>query len=160
VSNIDLDPNSPDIQSLQRQPNVNESAGWKTAEAVRALFSKECIIVDHNFLVRLSNAGLSTTQRHLVGSTAEQVGQLFGWTKDKGLYLTRAQAQFCLDSYQASVCQLNKYLETAIPEPPDLEARGFVERQFLPEASHIGKAELNLFYTELERQLIDRPEFT
>jgi hypothetical protein len=29
VSNIDLDPNSPDIKSLQRQPSVNESAGWK-----------------------------------------------------------------------------------------------------------------------------------
>jgi hypothetical protein len=152
---IDVDPHMPQIISLQRQPNVNESAGWKTSEAVRALFAKQGMVESWRFLSKLADSNLSSSQRHLVGATAEEVAQTFGWTKDKGLYLTRSQAQICLDSYGNSVRKLNKHLPVAIPEPLSLEARGFVERQFLPDASHIGKQELGAFYTELERRLID-----
>ncbi len=160
IQGIDVDPDSPQIGALSRPSNVNESAGWRTAEAVRALFGRQIILDTWPLLQKLSGTALGSSQRHLIGQTAEEVAGIFDWAKEKGLYLTRAQANICLDSYRASVQQLNRHLPEVIPDPPSLEARGFIERDFLPGASHISSSELNQFYCELEKRLSKKPELS
>ena len=72
-----------------------------------------------------------------------------GWTEDRGLYLTRSQAERCLEVFRASVSAMNEYLPEQVPLPLDLDARGFVEREFLPSAAHIPRIELREFYDQV-----------
>jgi hypothetical protein len=65
---------------------------------------------------------------------AEQMGTL----SDKGLYMTRAQAELSLARYKEDVEKINpKLTQDQIPAPLGLDASGFKERSFLPEASHV-----------------------
>ncbi len=67
--------------------------------------------------------------------------------------MTRIQAQTCLDIHRQSIMALNAYLPAPLAMPSDLEARGFVERDFLPEAAKIPANELRGFYDELAQIL-------
>ena len=71
----------------------------------------------------------------------------------QGRYLTRAQAQLSLDTYVGAIAALNRRLSEKLPPPPGLEARGFVEREFLPDATHIPTDELRAFYDDLGDRL-------
>lgn len=154
-----LDPNIETLRSMPRQARVNESAGWMTIEAVRALFGGVSGLRRPNYLVKLVRSELSDFKKKRIGIAAEEVAPVLGWNKDKGLYLTRPQADVTLEAYCASVGRLNGQLLTKIPEPLSLDARGFQERAFLPDATHIPADQLAKFYELLEAKLDEDPRF-
>jgi hypothetical protein len=155
-----LDPKSPEIQSLPRQERVNESSGWKCLEAGRALFSgRHGLSGDHplnrvmsSLRLDADNARVLRTMR-LIEARSADIARANGWAADKGRYLTRAQAQRCLDLYGIAIRKLNRFLTTKLPDPGNLNQRGFVEREFLPDASHIAPDELANHYAELGSRL-------
>jgi hypothetical protein len=128
----------------------NAAPGWRVIEATRALYNGldglrpthplkrriECNRGDKNFRMRL-------------GSCAEEAGDIRGWNADRGLYLTREQAQQCYEAYRETVSRLNEKLPQKLPPPADLQTRAFRERQFLPGASHIPPNELSAFYDDI-----------
>jgi hypothetical protein len=153
LATADLDPDLPQLRALPRQARVNESAGWKTIEAIRALFGGYSSLKKKNNIVRLLNSDINEYKRKLIGMCAEDVAPVLNWVKDKGQYLTRTQATILLDSHTQSIKKLNEYLPIKIPEPLSLDARGFIERPFLPNASFIPKSELKTFYELLEEKM-------
>ncbi len=153
LTTIGVDAGDPRIRSLPRRERVNEASGWKTLEATRALFSGRHGLDDHHplsvYVTDRTPGGDGAGPRRAAGKRFEkfavEVADLWGW-KDKGRYLTRPQAQRCLDIYNESLRQLNERLAGKLPPALDLDARGFVEREFLPDASHIPPDELRAFY--------------
>ena len=149
-----LDPNSPAMRALSRQPRVNESVGWKTLEAVRALFSGASGLGADHLLVKLANSDLSSAKKMRVGKLAEDVADSMGWRREKGLYMTRAQAMKMQANYEASIHGLNQFVTEKLPEPADLDSSGFVERTFLPDVSHIPADELRSFYDAVASRVL------
>jgi hypothetical protein len=130
-------------ESIRRRPRIsNTSPGWKTLEALRALFSAG----DVSDLGYASGAKLKLKERKEIGKRAIKVGNELGWNDEKGYYLTRAQAQVCLEIFRSSIEALNECLPEPIPVPIDLESRGFRDREFLPDVGHIPTEELRSFY--------------
>ncbi|MBA3810894.1 MAG: hypothetical protein H0X27_04465 [Caulobacteraceae bacterium] len=84
------------------------------------------------------------------------MGERWGWNQEKGRYLTRAQARHCLDVDAATIEALNQRLPRALPPPLDLDARGFQEREFIPDAAHTPPKELAAFYYELAKTMSQR----
>ena len=129
-----------------RRPGVsNVSPGWKVLEALRALFGGRHDLALGDPLTTTK----SLKERQVLGNAAINVGNRRGWNDEKGRYLTRAQAQSCLDAYRASIEALNAHLPRPLPTPLDLDARGFEPREFLPDAVHIGSEELRSFFREV-----------
>jgi hypothetical protein len=154
-----LDPERPEIRSLPRQERLNESSGWKCLEAGRALFSgRYGLSEDHVLAKVMSTVRKDSENEHqlrdmrYIEMHSADVARESGWT-DKGHYLTRAQAQRCLDVYGAAIRDLNTFLGVKLPEPLDLDQRGFVEREFMPDAAHIPPDELAHHYNELGSRL-------
>jgi hypothetical protein len=156
LSQIGLDPASPLIRNLPRGPRVNVSPGWKTLEAVRALFDGGGGLDERHPLASLMAADLPDFRKKRIGWAAEVVGGELAWNLDRGRYLTMAQAQWLYDAHLKVLDALNARLQCDLPPPPSLEARGFVARDFMPDASHIPAAELKDFHdrlaTEVETQ--------
>ncbi len=149
-----LDPDNPALRNLERQDRVNESAGWRTLEAVRALFGGACGLgEDHPLIKRVRNAN-SKHKNRLIGEAAETIGADFGWNGDRGRYLTRAQAQRLQDDYATGLRKLNDALSEKLPTPRDLDERGFIERSELPDARQIPKTELRRFYDAVGERLL------
>jgi len=153
VSGLDLKQDA--VRALARPGLKNVSPGWRVVEAVRALYSGRHGLPDNH---PLGDFALHTReQRNIVGLRGHEVGERMGWNADRGRYLTRPQAQQCLDIYRDTVESLNKYLIEALPLPLDLDARSFAERAFLPDAAHIPSKELRAFYDETARDRAARP---
>jgi hypothetical protein len=142
-----LDPLGVDARRLERPGVVNASPGWRVQEAVRALYDGGHRLPEGHALAMLQND--NETQRKAVGRFSRKLGEKRGWNSDRGQYLTRDQAQRCLDAHTTAVAALNEKLSEKLPQPLDLETRGFVERKFMPDASHIPDAELREFYDDL-----------
>lgn len=148
-----LDLKAEEKTQLQRTPVVNASPGWKSLEAVRALFG------DRHGLDKEHPLRAFVKRRNswkLIGNTAARVGAELGWNDEKGAYFTLSQAEACLDKYRRSIELLNLRLASKLPIPPDLSQQGFAERRFLPEAAQIPASELKAFYNEVARQLSER----
>jgi hypothetical protein len=146
LSQVGLDPRTPEVRDLPRQPRANVSPGWKTLEATRALFAgRSGLDMDHP-LRRLITDDMPRKTRTRIRKAARVVGGELGWNLDRGRYLTFEQAQILHDVYIRVLDALNERLPTKIPTPASLEASGFVAREFLPDASHIPAAELKGFY--------------
>jgi hypothetical protein len=142
---------------LKRPREVNTSPGWRVAEALRALYDgRHGLPNDHPLLGNRQGEGDHVTP---VRSYAEQLGDKWGWNADKGRYLTTEQAQACLDIYERSVDALNLHLTSKLPRPKTLKQRGFISRDFLPDASLIPADDLRQFYDELGNlaQTLRRP---
>lgn len=131
--------------ALARPARANESAGWRTTEALRAIFGRRTGLPSGHPLIE---AGLPTKKSAIrtFPTIPEALARDFGWDKDRGLYLTRAQAELCCEKFDCWVARLNEHVSQKLPASAGLEARGFVERPFLPEASRIETAELRAFY--------------
>jgi hypothetical protein len=136
------------VQQLSfKRPGIsNVSPGWRVLEAVRALFNGL-----HGLPAKhpLTAAARQNGRSRILGNIAMKVGERRGWNDERGYYLTRAQAQECLEIYRRAITALNELLPEKLPSPLDLETRGFRERDFMPDASFIDCADLQSFYEEL-----------
>jgi hypothetical protein len=134
------------VAQLERVPSLNISPGWKVVEMIRDYVNRE--FVDHqregrNKEERAQRRKLKDAlDRKVVVEIARELGTL----EDKGLYMTRAQAERCMASFKEDAEKLNPLLvHDQIPVPADLDALGFRERSFLPGVSHISAEEREKF---------------
>jgi hypothetical protein len=147
MSQAGLDVAADWVVSLVRPGAANVTPGWRVVEAVRALYTGRAGLDESH---PLANAGIySKEQRARIGRLALEVGDHVGWNTDRGRYLTREQAQKCLEIYAASVHELNFRLPYGLPEPLDLEARAFLPRVAQPDAGLISPSDLREFYDAL-----------
>lgn len=134
----------PEHLDLQRPGPTNAAPGWRVLEAVRALYGGRHGLPATHPLAAADEHSRETRKR--VGVAAEAIGERLGWNRERGRYLAWNQAERCLAEYRAAVARFNLQLTMEIPEPLGLEARGFVGREYLPDASLIPRAELRAFY--------------
>jgi hypothetical protein len=159
LSAIGVDLDDPRVRALPRMGRVNETSGWKILEATRALYSGAHGLAEQHPLVEFMTAKKRRFYKKRFEEVALDVGGRMGWAGDKGRYLTRGQAQQALGLYAAAIEALNEHLTEPLPLPGELDARGFVERDFLPQAGRIDAEELGLFYNEVGAVLgLDEPE--
>jgi hypothetical protein len=157
LTQVGLDPRAPAVRDLPRQPRANISPGWRTLEAVRALFAGHSGLDLGHPLRRLVTDDMPDSRKTRIGRAGAVVGGELGWNLDRGRYLTLEQAQNLHDIYVRVLDALNERLPTKFPTPASLEASGFVAREFLPDASHIPAAELKRFYDSVA-VLVDTAE--
>ena len=149
LDGLDLDPDALALRALPRQPRVNESAGWMTLEAIRAMFAGRSGMDRDHPLARLIENGLPDHKMKRLGVAAEQTGEALGWSRDRGRYLTRVQAEQLNVAYIDCTRRLSDHLPLRLQPPQDLDALGFVEREFLPDATYIPAKALGDFYQTL-----------
>jgi hypothetical protein len=130
-----------------KRPGVSNAApGWRVVESVRALFTgTHGLDEDHPLVEALSRK----SRLRGLGRIASVVGDSHDWNRDRGLYLTREQAEQCAEIYRHSVADLNRHLSCELSAPPDLESKNFREREFAPDATRIPRDELKAFYDDL-----------
>jgi hypothetical protein len=157
LTQVGLDPRAPAVRDLPRQPRANVSPGWRTLEAVRALFTGHGGLDLGHPLRRLITEDMPIYRKARIAKAGEVVGGELGWNLDRGRYLTFEQAEILHGAYIGVLEALNERLPTKFPAPASLEATGFVAREFLPDASHIPAAELKGFY-DLVAVLVDAAE--
>ena len=134
--------------SLQfKRPGISNAApGWRVVESVRALCNgTHGLGESHPLVEALSRKG----RVRGLGGIASAVGDRHEWNTDRGLYLTRDQAEKCAQIYRQSIIDLNRHLSYEIFAPGTLESRNFREREFLPDSTHIPRDELRGFYEDL-----------
>jgi hypothetical protein len=146
LTQVGLDPASERLSGLPRQPRVNASAGWMTLEAVRALFGGDSGLSGDHPLMRHITAGMPDFRKKRIGMAGEAVGGTIGWNRDRGRYLTLDQAARLHEAHLEMLASFNAHLPYRLPPPADLDARGFVARPFMPDASHIPPVALENFY--------------
>jgi hypothetical protein len=146
LTQVGLDPQAPAVRDLPRQSQANIAPGWKTHEAVRALFAGHSGLDLNHPLRRLRTDDMPGSWKTRIAKAGRTVGGALGWNLDKGRYLTLEQAQYLHGVYIGVLEALNERLPTKFPMPASLEASGFVAREILPDASHIPAAELKDFY--------------
>jgi hypothetical protein len=138
---------------LPRPGIVNAASGWRVLEAVRALHRGEHGLPDDHRLLTYMTGRSGIFNQKRIEKGAVEVGDALGWNRDRGNYMTRLQAQTCLDIHRESIAALNACLPAPLAMPPDLETREFVERDFLPEAARIPASELRSFYDQVGKIL-------
>ena len=147
-------PDGVDKLVLRRTGVQNVSPGWRVLEAVRALAGGRHALPANHPLQKIAGQKLKWSvsefrpQGFLLGECAAQVAEPRRWNAERGRYLTRDQAQDCLNIYRRSVVELNRKLSRGLPLPPTLDERGFPAREFMPDVSQIPRKELNSFYDE------------
>ncbi len=144
-----VDPMTPEYRALTRLERMNESSGWRIVEAIRALYSGRHELPDHHPLVEFLKNSKRLWDRKLIEASAVSVARELEWPNEKGLYLKRSQAEEALGVYRELVEAMNAHLIEKIPLPLDLDARGFVERPFLPTIGRLPPARLRSFYDRL-----------
>jgi hypothetical protein len=136
--------------SLTRTGMQNVAPGWRVLEATRALHNDlHGLPATHPLPALIKKQIGSKTFARMAGKCATNAGETRGWNRDRGQYLTREQAQLCYEIYRDTVLRLNKKLTRKLPLPRELVARGFAERNFLPDISHISRQELRGYYDDL-----------
>jgi hypothetical protein len=145
-----------DRLKLKRTGAHNVSPGWRVLEATRALCNGSHGLRPSHPLTAIS-PNMSEGLGKIVGLAAIEIGDRRGWNSERGSYLTREQAQLCYETYRDNVLRLNEKLVQKLPEPADLDTRGFSEREFKPRASRIPRRKLKAFYDELWDKLRKRP---
>jgi len=134
----------------ERTSPRNISPGWKTVEAIRALYSSAPVLADNH---PLASAVQKRESQKLIGEAARKLGDLRGWNKDKGAYMTSEQAEFCLEKYRAAITSFNRHLSRKLPLPNEFDAAGCRERVRPPAADMIPASELREFYDDLWRDV-------
>ncbi|MEO7026939.1 MAG: hypothetical protein ABI056_05230 [Caulobacteraceae bacterium] len=143
------------LASLPRPPRANENPGWKTVEAIRAVFGGQSGLKKDHALLREA-LPRKRLERREFGLLAQEVAREFGWDKERGLYLTADQAIQLSDTFDCSLRLLNEKLSEKLPDPVRFQEREFVARRFLPDVSCIDPDELHAFYGEWGARLAIR----
>jgi hypothetical protein len=154
LEQADIDLADPRVGALHRRGAVNVGPGWRVVEAIRALYAGRAGLPGDHPLAEA--ARLPRERRETIGRIATRIGAQRGWNADKGRYLTLAQAEQCLATYEASLGRLNGRLADGLPLPLGLEAQGFAARDGLPGASQVPPAELRAFYDDLAGAVLKR----
>jgi hypothetical protein len=145
LSVLGIDPRNETGLEINRTGLRNTCFGWRVQEAVRALYAGTHDLPEgHPALKAMKQSGDKA-----LALLARDLGEEFGWLEDKGHYLTRDQAQRCLEVYRRNVDALNERLSSKLPRPVDLDERRFVARQQLPSAGLIPPGQLTRFYDQL-----------
>ena len=135
--------NESDKHALVRTGVQNRAPGWRVLEATRALCMAGDGSLPRHPLRRKLKARLGDREFGMaLGRCAEAAGTICGWNSDRGCYLTRGQAQHCNKKFSDAVLRLNEKLLRPLPLPTGLDERGFCEREFLPDATHIAEDEV------------------
>ena len=143
---IGIDISDVRYRALRRVNSANVSPGWKVIEALRALYGAGHGLPSSHPLV-LSPRNLSDIRT--IRSCSQDVGDLLGWSEERGVYLTRAQAERCAEVFTETLEELNGRVPARIPMPKSLDVSAFRGRDFLPDVAMIDPAELRTFYDEL-----------
>ena len=142
-----LDAGSEVIRSMERPGPANVAPGWRVLEALRGLYDGSAgLPADHPLADPNS---LSSNSKKMLGVNAIELGDRWGWNKDKGLYLTEEQARRSITVHTESIKRLNRMVSQKLPVPLALEDRHFTPRKFLPDYSHIAGKRLDAFYDKL-----------
>ncbi len=148
-----VDINDPLFPPMVRPGLVNAASGWKTLEAIRGLhLGRHGLSPTHPLAILVSNRKVRAEGK-AIERVAQDISKQLGWSADKSLYLTRAQAQQSLDIYVSAIEALNERLTIPLPPPRTLDERGFTERAFLPDISRISPVELEVFFDEIADSL-------
>jgi hypothetical protein len=147
LTGVGVDPRAREFERSEAISVANASPGWRVLEAVRALYSGGHGLPTGHPMTQFDAD--DQDERKLVGRLARQLGSELGWDAERGRYLSRAQAQQCLDIHRDAIASLNEMLSEGLSQPLGLSERGFVEREFMPEASQIAPVELRAFYDKL-----------
>jgi hypothetical protein len=133
------------------KPGIQNAApGWRVLEATRALRSGCHGLPPTHPLPSMIRENRKKKEFGIeLGECAAAAGERQGWNSERGQYLTRDQAQHSYETYRENVLRLNERLSQKLPMPPDLDARGFSGRDFLPDVSRISPRELSAFYDEV-----------
>ena len=129
---------------LDRPGTRNATPGWRVLEALRGLHSGGHGLPDGHPLVKEARK-----RSWLLPTISAEIGERYGWNQDRGCYLTRAQAQQCIDINSAAIEALNEKLSDRLSPPRDLNAMQFRERDHLPNLSDIPREELRRFYDDV-----------
>lgn len=133
-------------EALKRPGSANVSPGWRVVEAMRALFSDgHQLPVTHPLVADVRTPNDIRVMR----ACAVNVGTKMGWNAERGVYLTRAQAERSCQMFTEAVNRLNLRLATPIPPPFGPADADFKGRQFLPSPEQIEAAERRDFYDEV-----------
>jgi len=131
---------------LRRTLSRNVSPGWKTVEAIRALYSGATHLSEnHPLLLALPKLG----PQKVIGQTARKLGDQRGWNSDKGLYLTREQADICFKKYARAIESFNNRLRMKLPLPNAPDSSRVRVHSHPPSVDMISIEELEEFYDEL-----------
>ena len=154
VCGVTMTTGTPELKKTGIQ---NVAPGWRVLEATRALRSGCHGLPPTHPL--LSTIGENRNKKEFgveLGECAAAAGEHQGWNSERGQYLTRDQAQHSYETYRKNILRLNEKLSQKLPMPPDLDARGFSGRDFLPDVSRISPRELSAFYDEVWELLQER----
>lgn len=146
LSILGVGPATKESLQLKRPGIANAAPGWRVVESVRALSNGAHGLTDGHPLVQ---AVSQTAWLGGLGRAASILGARNEWNNDRGQYLTSQQAERCLEIHRRAIAALNAHLSHKIPEPLDLVSRGFRERCFMPDSTHIPPADLRAFYDAL-----------
>ncbi len=147
MSHAGLDLSDGRASLLKRPAIANVGPGWRVTEAIRALYSGRHGLTEDHPLGQA--ARFPREKREIVGRRATELGQTLGWNDDRGRYLTRDQAQACLDIYTQAVSRLNETLPAKLPPPAGLDEGGFIAREAAPDVEQIPRRLLRAFYDDL-----------
>lgn len=131
------------LQLSQAAERFNVSPGWKTVETLRAVHRH----LDKKWSVpeRRQNR---IVWKHLKSTLdqAQVIARDLGWS-EQGLYLTRLQNELLVDIHNEETLKMEKLgidvVMAAIARDPSLE------REFLPDVSHVPPAEVASFLLQL-----------
>lgn len=148
-----------DASALLRPGRVNVASGWKTLEAVRALhLGRHGLADDHPLVAYL--AARREADAKFLEKASQLAGDAIGWSREKSVYFTRAQAERVLATDTAAIASLNRHLPEPLPLPASLADRNFEERKWLPEASRIPPPEIASFHEAVTRTLLTKKRTT
>lgn len=131
------------LQLSEAAGRLNVSPGWKTIETLRAVHRH----LDKRWSV-LQRRQNRVVWRYLRSTfdQAEMIARDLGWV-EQGLYLTRFQNELLVDMHNEEILKLEKLgidvVMAAITRDPSLE------REFLPDVSHVPPDEVGSFLLQL-----------
>jgi hypothetical protein len=153
----------PEVARLPQAGIVNSASGWRVLEAMRSFHKgRQRLPAGHPLReVAALCAGLghikALPHEIRLEQVARSVGADMGWMEDRGRYLTWDQADWCARTYDDAIAALNAYFESALPTHDGLASRGFVAREFLPDAALIPARDLRTFYDAVGEGLLSAP---
>ena len=134
------------LAALERVSTQNTSPGWKLVEMLRDNFNRLLPEREKGEYSKEERAERLLLKESLNRQVMLEIDQKMGGMSERGLYMTRPQAELSLARYKEDVARINpKLVWDQIPTPLELDESGFKERIFLPDASHVSAEQREQF---------------